>query len=45
MAWLAAPLPGGIRSVGYPATNNPRGKAQAGKPLPRHHLKTGSYTG
>jgi hypothetical protein len=31
----AAPLPDELRSPGYPATNSPRGKAQAGKsPLP-----------
>ena len=40
----AAPFPNELRSLGYPATNSPRGKAQAGKSLLRHHLKTRSYT-
>ena len=40
----AAPLPNGLRSLGYPATNRPGGKAQAGDPLLRHHLKTHSST-
>jgi hypothetical protein len=34
----AAPLPNELRSLGYPATNSPRGKAQAGDPLLRHQL-------
>ena len=34
----AAPLPDDERSLGYPATNNPRGKAQAGKSPLRRHL-------
>jgi hypothetical protein len=38
MAWMAAPLPNELRSLGYPATNTPRGKAQAGNPLLLHHL-------
>ena len=29
----AAPLPDELRSLGYPATNSPRGKAQAGESL------------
>jgi len=36
----AAPLPNEMRSLGYPATNSPRGKAQAGKSPLRHHLFT-----
>ena len=39
----AAPLPDEVRSLGYPATNSPRGKAQAGKSPLRHHEKSGSY--
>ena len=35
----AAPLPDKVRSLGYPATNSPRGKAQAGKSPLRHQEK------
>jgi len=34
----AAPLPNVLLSLGYPATNSPRGKAQAGD-SPRLHQK------
>ena len=40
----AAPHPNRLHSLGYPATNNTRGKVQAGTLLLRHHLKTSSYT-
>ena len=41
--WLgwAAPLLNELRSLGYPATNSPRGKAQAGESLLRHQLIKG----
>jgi hypothetical protein len=37
LAWMAAPLPNVLRSLGYPATDIPRGKAQAVESSPRHH--------
>jgi len=39
----AAPLPEAIHSLGYPATNSPRGKAQAGDPLLRLQGKPGGW--
>jgi len=35
----ASPLPNVLRSLGYPATNSPRGKAQAGDSPRLHHRK------